>query len=79
MIDIAILIAITISLTEFAKRTFKVDKRYLPAISLFIGLIASVLYLDMSIKLQIAYGLMIGLSASGLFDQSKIVKGDKHD
>jgi len=76
MIDIALLIAVVIALTEVAKRTFRVDKKYLPLLSLGLGIIAGIVYLDGSVKDVILQGIIVGLSASGLFDQSKIV-GDK--
>lgn len=76
MIDIALLIAVVIALTEVGKRTFKVDKKYLPLLSLGLGIIAGIVYLDGSVKDVILQGIIVGLSASGLFDQSKIV-GDK--
>ena len=76
MIDIALLIAVVIALTELFKRTLHVNSRYLPLISLILGIIAGIIYLDGDIKDVALQGIIVGLSASGLFDQSKIV-GDK--
>ena len=76
MIDIALLIAVVVALTELGKRTFKVPARYLPLLSLVVGILAGILYLDGGLKDVILQGIIIGLSASGLFDQSKIMEGD---
>ena len=55
-----------------------VDNKYLPVIALVLGVLTGIFYVEGDIKEQILYGVMIGLSASGLFDQSKIrKKGDK--
>lgn len=75
MIDIALLIAITMALTELVKH-LGMSKKYLPLFSLAIGIVAGIFYLDMVLKEQILFGIMIGLSASGLFDQTKIIKKD---
>ena len=76
MFDIALIIAVVVALTEMIKKTDKVSNKYMPAISLVLGLIASILYIDGTVNEQIMYGLMIGLSASGLFDQTKIITKD---
>jgi len=76
MFDIAIIVAVVVALTEFVKKMEVLPQKYLPAMSLFFGLLAGFLYVEGSVNEQIMYGLMIGLSASGLFDQSKIIKKD---
>lgn len=72
MFDIALIIGVVLALTELIKQ-LGLNKKYLPVASLVLGLLAGVFYIEDSIQEQIMYGLMIGLSASGLFDQSKIV------
>ncbi|HAM79611.1 holin [Ornithinibacillus bavariensis] len=72
MFEIALIIAVVLALTELLKQ-LGVSKKYLPVASLILGLLAGVFYVGGSPKEQIMYGLMIGLSAAGLFDQSKIV------
>jgi len=76
MFDIALLITVIVALTQLVKNF--VPNKFLPVVSLILGLIAGIFYADGDLKNQVMYGLMIGLSASGLFDQSKIVtkKGD---
>ncbi len=76
MFELAVLIAVVVAITEGVKR-FNVPAKYLPIVSLALGLVAGIFYVDGILKEQIMYGLMIGLSASGLFDQTKVLKGDK--
>ncbi|WP_141431424.1 holin [Bacillus sp. 03113] len=74
MFEITIIIAVVLALTEFVKKMEFIPTKYLPAVSLVLGLLAGVFYVGGSIQEKVMYGLMIGLSASGLFDQSKIIK-----
>lgn len=76
MIDLAILVALTIGLTELIKRSSDIDNKYLPLISLFFGLVLSLIWLDGTIKDAILNGIIVGLSASGLFDHTKILESD---
>lgn len=79
MFEVGMIIAVIIAFTEFVKRV-GLHAKYLPAVSLVSGILAGLFYVDApTIQEKIIYGLMIGLSAAGLFDQSKIVtkKGDQ--
>ncbi|MEH7342774.1 holin [Bacillus sp. JJ1532] len=74
MFEIAIVIAVVLALTELIKRLGFMPEKYLPAVSVLLGIIAGIFYVDVvTLQDKIMFGLMIGLSASGLFDQSKIV------
>lgn len=73
MFDIALIIAVVMAVTQLIKSLEFMTNKYLPVVSLLLGLLAGIFYLDGNIQEQIMYGLMIGLSASGLFDQSKII------
>ena len=73
MVDIALLIAIVVAFTQGIKFTELIPVKYMPVLSLALGVAAGVFYVDGDLKTQILYGIMIGLSASGLFDQTKIV------
>jgi hypothetical protein len=74
MFGITVIIAVVLALTELVKKLGLVSKKYLPAVSLFLGLLAGVFYVDTpTIQAKILYGVMIGLAAGGLFDQSKII------
>lgn len=72
MFEIGIIIAVVMAVTQLIKG-LDFPSKYLPLISLLLGLAAGIFFMDGLLKEQIMYGLMIGLSASGLFDQSKIV------
>lgn len=75
MFEIAIIIAVVVALTQLIKPF--TSTKYLPLISLALGLIGGYFYGDGLLQERIMIGLMIGLSASGLFDQSKIItKGE---
>ncbi|MGH1254371.1 holin, partial [Bacillus pacificus] len=43
---------------------------------LTLGIVLGVLFLDGDIKTNVFQGIIIGLSASGLFDHTKIMKKD---
>jgi len=77
MFDIALIIAVVVALVELVKRIAVVPAKFLPLVSLVFGLVAGIIYLDGELKEKVFYGVVIGLSAAGLFDQSKIItKGD---
>ena len=71
--DIAIIIAVVIGVTQLVKGLKIVPIRFLPLVSLIIGVAAGLLYGDGDLKTNILVGIMVGLSASGLFDQTKIL------
>ena len=48
--------------------------KYIPIFNLTLGIILGVLFLSQDIKMNIFQGMIIGLSASGLFDHTKIIK-----
>ncbi|KAB2337665.1 hypothetical protein F7731_08715 [Cytobacillus depressus] len=74
MFEITIIIAVVLALTELIKRLGFMPVRYLPAASVLLGLLAGIINVDVpTLQEKIMFGLMIGLSAAGLFDQSKIV------
>lgn len=78
MVEITIIITVVMALTEFIKRMEIIPSKYLPAASLLLGLAAGFFYVDAaSIQDKIMYGLMIGLSSAGLFDQTKIITKGK--
>ncbi|HLS36340.1 MAG TPA: hypothetical protein VK061_08895 [Bacillota bacterium] len=65
------IIPLIIGLVELLKR-FGLPKRVLPIASLMFGVIAGVVYIHpMNVKAGILVGLMLGLSASGLYSSTK--------
>ena len=76
MFEVAFLIGVVVALVQLAKQF--VPNKYLPLVSLALGIVAGIFYVGGDMKEQIMWGIVIGLSASGLYDQSKIItKGDK--
>jgi len=65
-----VLVALTIGITEVIKRAFSVETKFVPLGSVAIGLIlVAVANFTELAELPILLGLVIGLTASGLFDQ----------
>jgi len=65
------LIAVIVGLVEVLKRA-GLPKRFLPLASLFFGIATSILYIyPTDLKGGIIVGIMIGLSASGLYSSTK--------
>ncbi|AOV07572.1 hypothetical protein [Sporosarcina ureilytica] len=66
-----ILLPLIVGIVEIFKRT-GVHKKFLPLISLLLGIIVGVVYVtDFDWKQGILVGAMLGLSASGLYSSSK--------
>ncbi|MFT4413173.1 holin [Fredinandcohnia humi] len=73
MFEAGIIVAVIIGLNEIAKGF--INARYIPLFSLLVGVIAGVLFLPVeSLKEGILYGVIVGLSANGLFDLTKVSK-----
>ncbi|UTI42091.1 hypothetical protein [Niallia sp. RD1] len=75
MYDVAI-IPLILALVELLKRVgFPV--KYTPVVALVLGVGFGLVYIDGDIKQSIIVGLMLGLSASGLYSGTKsVVKSD---
>ncbi|MBJ7932240.1 holin [Bacillus toyonensis] len=75
MIEITVMIGIVVSLSQIGK-TIGLQTKYVPLSNLTLGIVLGVLFLDGDIKTNVFQGIIIGLSASGLFDHTKIMKKD---
>jgi hypothetical protein len=75
MIEITVMIGIVVGLSQIAK-TIGLQTKYVPLMNLTLGIVLGVLFLDGDIKANVFQGITIGLSASGLFDHTKIMKKD---
>ncbi|PEE22993.1 holin [Bacillus toyonensis] len=75
MVSLAVMIGIVVGLSQIAK-TIGLQTKYVPLLNLTLGIVLGVLFLDGDIKTNIFQGIIIGLSASGLFDHTKIIKKD---
>lgn len=73
--DVAI-IPLILALVQFFKKV-GLPEKYSPVIAVLFGLLAGIFYLDAPIKEGIIVGLMLGLSATGLYSGTKnLVKSD---
>ena len=75
MVSLAVMIGIVVGLSQIVK-TVGLQTKYVPLLNLTLGIVLGVLFLDGDIKTNVFQGIIIGLSASGLFDHTKIMKKD---
>lgn len=75
MIEITAMIGVVVGLSQIAKKT-GLQTKYIPLFNLTLGITLGVLFLSQDTKMNIFQGMIIGLSASGLFDHTKIMKKD---
>jgi len=76
IITIPILITLTSLVTEALKKGLKFEKRYIPLVSIAIGIILIFLSksrFNFGIDELIIYGIMIGLASCGLFSGIKSI------
>ena len=74
IIAFGILVALTIGIVEVIKRALKFPKNIVPLLSVIIGIVLLLIAKATNfIDLNIFVGIVVGLSASGLFDQKKIL------
>ncbi|MEH6979130.1 MULTISPECIES: holin [Bacillus] len=75
MIEISVMIAVVVGLSQVAK-TIGLQTKYIPLLNLTLGIVLGVLFLPQDLKMNVFQGIIIGLSASGLFDHTKILIKD---
>ncbi|MGE7885581.1 holin [Bacillus sp. NPDC094077] len=75
MIEITAMIGVVVGLSQIAKTT-GLQTKYIPIFNLTLGITLGALFLSQDTKMNIFQGMIIGLSASGLFDHTKIMKKD---
>ncbi|PEA11743.1 holin [Bacillus thuringiensis] len=75
MIEITAMIGVVVGTSQIAKTT-GLQTKYIPLFNLTLGITLGVLFLSQDIKMNLFQGMIIGLSASGLFDHTKIIKRD---
>ena len=74
MTEMAALMGIIVGISQIFKNIGLVPK-YIPLLNLILGIVLSMFFLsNEGLKESIFQGLIVGLSASGLYDQSKIIK-----
>ncbi|EJQ36717.1 hypothetical protein IEC_03048 [Bacillus toyonensis] len=75
MVGLAVMIGIVVGLSQIVK-TIGLQTKYVPLLNVTLGIVLGVLFLGGDIKTNVFQGIIIGLSASGLFDHTKIMKKD---
>lgn len=72
--EIPILVAVIIAFNEFLKKQ-GVSKTIIPIVSIVLGIVCSFFFVPAdTIQVSIFIGVVLGLSANGLFDVTKISK-----
>jgi len=73
----AIMVVIVLSVAEVLKRTFKINKQYMPITSVVIGVFIGLVFWPLSeypFYMMLIAGFVAGLIASGTFDVLKAAK-----
>ncbi|WP_329610116.1 holin [Pseudalkalibacillus berkeleyi] len=77
----SVMTPIVTGLTEVAKRTFLIPKRFINIVSLIIGLVVGLMAFpltDLDWALRTWAGTMAGLAATGLYEVGKYRVGPRH-
>lgn len=78
MLDYALIVTVIIGITELIKQAipdkFSSLKKFIPIVSLALGVVSGIVYVDEVLRTQVFIGLAMGLAASGLFDIASIPK-----
>ena len=78
ILSFAVLVALTIGLTEVVKQASKAPKNFIPLIALVLGFVLTLVGNLTSItSFTVLTGIAIGLSSVGLFSQKKLLEGLK--
>lgn len=80
MLDFALAVTVVISISEIAKRNGMATK-FLPILNIGLGLIAAIGFMGVDLQEAIIQGILVGLSASGIYDNGealgRVIKGGK--
>lgn len=72
MLEVGVVISVLVGVGQMVKKIGMAEK-YIPLMNLGLGIVSGLTMIDGTVPEQVIMGAMIGLSASGLYDQSKIV------
>lgn len=70
MIELSLLVGMITGICQVIKGF--VPTRFMPIVSLLLGVVMGVSFTEGSVHLKVFYGVALGLAASGLFDVAKI-------
>ena len=68
-----VLVPILVGILQVVKKTELVDMKFIPVVSIVVGLLLGIFFSGYQLKEGIIAGLIIGLSAVGLFSGTKNV------
>jgi hypothetical protein len=72
--EITIIVAVIIGLTEVIKRALGINKRYIPLVAILLGLgLAFLNRQGMALDITIMTGIVAGLTSMGLYSGTKSV------
>lgn len=75
---IFVLIPILIGILNVVKSTTLVDHKFIPVVSLFLGVLLGIVFSGFALKEGIIAGLFIGLSAVGMYSgTTNVIEGIK--
>jgi|GEM_PF-5539652 len=67
--SIVSLTVIIVGVSQVIKEAFHLKPKWIPTVNLILGMIFSIIFLNEDIKINLFHGMIMGLSASGLYDQ----------
>ena len=76
-LSVAVAVPIVIGLTEVIKKTINIPDRFNPIIALFLGIMSGFAIYRYDIGFAVFNGVIIGLSASGLYRGTEVVIKNK--
>jgi len=78
MVEFSVMIAVIMAVAEIIKRLDVINVKYIPIVNLAIGVLLAVFYSDLGFSEAIIDGILVGLSASGLYSCGKnVIEGIK--
>ena len=78
MIESGIALAVIMGISEAVKRTTGVNAKFIPLLNLAFGLLFFIIWGELDFKADVLNGIILGLTASGLFSGAKnVVEGIK--
>jgi hypothetical protein len=75
MIELTIAIALVVGIVEVFKRAIEFPTKLIPLVSLVTGVVITIIFKgDLALTEAVFSGIVVGLSASGLYDHKSIIQ-----
>ncbi len=68
--EFTIIVAMITGLSQFIKKY--IPSKFIPVVTIILGILAGIFYLDETLKMRLFLGTAMGLSAMGMFDITKV-------